>query len=149
MLFFLLLLLDAATAQQSLIMSSYNTSSCDPAGILPFNLSIPMGQCLNNHDFTVPTCPVLLNCITTLTRSVGPVFPYESLVNCSQAPPMLLSVIPSYDTSAGQLKITLYALSQECWGVPVPMHFTWGECASVFALSGKCGIAGASVTWVS
>ena len=130
-----------------LILSSYVDKSCDPTQMLAFNVSVPLGECLNNHDFSKPTCETMSNCIGELTGTYGSTFPYEALVNCSGAPSMSLSVFPEWDSEAFNVEVKIYFISKACWGIPIPMHFTAGQCASQFALSGPCGMAGSSVSW--
>lgn len=136
-----------AAAPTHLILSSYVSKSCDPTQMQPFNVSVPLGSCLNNHDFNKPSCETMSNCIGQLTDMYGSTFPYESLVNCSGPPSMSLSVFPEWDAEAFNLEVKVYFISKACWGIPIPMHFTAGQCASQFALSGACGMAGSSVAW--
>jgi hypothetical protein len=103
--------------------------------------------CLNNHDFDDPPCPILEDCIDKLYVTYGGTIPYEQLVNCSGAPPMHLSVQLSYDPNANKLDAKIYPISKTCFGIPLPLTFKEGECASTFALSKKCGIPGASLSW--
>ena len=138
----------AAAQPTYLILSSYSDASCDPATMLPFNLTVPLGSCLNNHDFDKAPCEVLQGCVTNLTAVYGPTVPYEAMVNCTAAPSMHLSVLPTYDAAASELEVKVYAISKACWGLGLPLHFASGACASTFAVSKHCGVSGASVSWV-
>lgn len=138
----------AAAAPKFLVLSSYKDAKCDPRTRVPLNLTIPLGECLNNHAFDKVSCSILTQCITQLHNDVGPQVPYEALVNCTAAPSMRLSVTPTYDAARDQLKATVYALSRTCFSIPIGLHYDAGECASTFALSKGCGVAGASVAWI-
>jgi hypothetical protein len=102
-------------------------------------------QCLNNHDFGSVPCSLLRSCLSTL--GARGTFPYESLVTCTGAKAMPLSVFPTYDSKGRQLLVKPYLISQTCWGLSIPLHFSRNECASTFAVSSACNIAGASLGW--
>lgn len=140
-------LLSVADAQSYLILSSYTNSDCDASSVLPYNVSVQLDQCLNNHDFNKVPCDNLTTCLDSLS-SGGQTIAYEDLVNCTGAPSMLLSVFQTYDSSSNELAVKVYPLSRACGDIPLPLHYQYGACASTFALSKSCGISGASVSWV-
>ena len=106
-------------------------------------LAIPLGTCLNNHDFSIVPCSKLLAC---LPGQFGAVMPYSALVNCTQAPSMHLS-INSAISDDNELQIKVYPLVRSCSDIPLPLSFSKGACASKFAVSSACGLAGATVDW--
>ena len=134
------------SAPTELLLTSYVASECNEHP-LNFNVSVPLGTCLNNHDFNKVACGTLNGCIGNLTMQYGATIPYEGLVNCTGASAMPLSVMPTFDEATNQLQVKLYVISHACWGIPVTLHFSRGQCASQFAISSSCGIAGSSVAW--
>jgi hypothetical protein len=110
-----------------------------------FALTIPMGKCLNNHDFSKVACDKLQACLLRVPK--GGLLPYEDLVQCSGAPSMPLSVFQEVDATTGRLRALVYPLSRTCSDIPIVMHFAKQQCASLFAVSKQCGIAGAAVDW--
>ena len=125
----------------SLLLQTFESSSC--SGNVLFSLAIPLDVCLNNHDFASVDCTVLHNCINKFGS--GSVFPYESLVNCTGAESMYLSVSPTY--SDNKIHAKVYPISKTCFGIPIPKSFSKGDCASAFAVSSNCGFAGAAISW--
>ncbi len=110
-----------------------------------FALTIPMGVCLNNHDFSKASCDKLEACLLRVPK--GGTMAYKDLVQCTGAPSMALSVRTEVDATTGRLRAFVYPLSRSCSGLPVVLHFGKKQCASLFAVSKKCGIAGAAVDW--
>lgn len=133
-----------------LVLSSYSSTTCDPSTAYAFNLTIPLGQCLNNHDFNSADCNVLDKCLhVTLPKQFPSLtFPYEALVACTGAPKMHLSVNPSFDASVNKLAAKIYPLVEACEDLPLTLHYSAGECASKFAVSKKCNVGGSSVSWI-
>jgi hypothetical protein len=137
------------SAQQPrfLVLSSWVSSACNGAQE-PYNVTVPLGICLNNHDFDAVDCTLLTKCLTSSlpSRYGSKTFPYVALVNCSRAPAMSLSVLNS--VSGNTLTAKIYPLQKTCGAIGLPLHYSYGECASTFALAKHCGIAGASLTWM-
>jgi hypothetical protein len=105
-----------------------------------------LGECLNNVDFAKVPCDLLDSCIEAgMRRYRSPTFPYKFLKECTGAKPLPLSVRPSVKN--GKLRAHIYPVSKTCWGIPLPLSFESGQCASTFAVSSKCGIAGSSIKW--
>jgi hypothetical protein len=137
----------AAAAQPRFqVLNSFNTSDC--AGALPYNITIPLGECLNNHDFDKVSCGRLQGCLATLSRP-SPYIAYAALVNCTAAPAMDLSVRGALIDGGAGLRLHVYPLQKTCKYLGVPMTFhEKNKCASTFALSKHCGIAGSSISWM-
>lgn len=134
--------------QTVLVLSSYSTSDCNPINLLPFNLTVPLGTCLNNHDFDAVNCTLLSGCISKLSSQGRGFIPYDALVNCTNAQPMYLSVRPVFSPVTNELHVDLYVISEQCNMIPVPLNFKYGECASAFSISKSCNISGSSVSWL-
>jgi hypothetical protein len=69
-------------------------------------VSIPLNKCLNNHDFSSNkiSCQLLAKC----QQQLAPIVPYESLVNCTGAPSIPLSVYPTMSADGTILTMKLY-----------------------------------------
>ncbi len=127
----------------TVLLRSMTDKAC--SGKPRFSLSIPTGTCLNNHDFNKVECSRLQACLARVPQ--GGVLPYEELVQCTGAPSMRLSVRQEVDPSTGRLRALIYPLSRSCSGLPIVLHFAKQQCASLFAVSKSCGIAGSALDW--
>jgi hypothetical protein len=104
-----------------------------------------MGSCLNNRNFADVECGKLHACLAQVPP--GGVLDYEALVQCTGAPSLPLSVRTEVDPDTGRLRAFVYPFSRSCSDIPLVLHFDKKQCASIFAVSKKCGIAGAAVDW--
>lgn len=149
-----LVLLAAATpafAAQFAVLQSFANSDCS-GNNFPLNITIPLGSCLNNHQFDDVECDTLNQCFSALRvncSAYGPCYAsYQSLVDCTGAPAMHLSVYQTVDEITQKLVAKVYALQEQCTALPITLRFGRGECASAFAISKSCGISGSALNWI-
>ena len=129
LLFLICTVANCDTLNGTLTFTSYTTSDC--SGNHVATVTIPTEVCINNHDFNKVSCEILTDCLSGGTIS------YETLVNCTQAPAMKLSIKVEAHSSTS-LVVYSYALSKTCFGVPVPIFETVGDCSTFFAFNKDC-----------